>query len=95
MVVDDLDIDRTRGSPDEANAPSVVDSDAVLTFAIALQLFETVAGRNAKLIEFLSRVQDEELAVRHALQITAEPANVLPIPDPLRIEVGERVDLAQ
>jgi hypothetical protein len=50
VVVDDLRINRTRRSPDEADAPLVIDSDAALTFAVALQLFETVAGRNANWI---------------------------------------------
>src|SRR5690242_4792908 len=44
MVVRDLDVDRARGArrPLEANPPLVIDADAVLTGAVALESFQSV-----------------------------------------------------
>ena len=39
------------GFPSEADAPLVVDADAVLSFALAFKRFEAVAGREAEKIE--------------------------------------------
>ena len=45
MVIHDLDIVRIARSPVEADAPLIVDADAVLTLAIAVKSFETIARR--------------------------------------------------
>jgi hypothetical protein len=45
MIVHDLDIQRVIGAPAKAHPPLVVDPNAVLALAIALQCFEPVAGR--------------------------------------------------
>jgi hypothetical protein len=46
MVIDDLNLGRPRRpfGPLEANPPLVIDTDAVLALAIALERFEAVAG---------------------------------------------------
>ena len=51
VVVDDLDVEGTGGAPDEADAPRVVDADAVLAGTIALERLEPIAGRNAEVGE--------------------------------------------
>src|ERR1700737_3339506 len=47
VVVDQLDVPGAAGTPREADAPLVVDADAVLAGAAAGQLFEPVAGWHA------------------------------------------------
>jgi hypothetical protein len=51
VVVNDLDLLWASVGPPETDPPLVVDSDAVLTRSIALQLLEPVAWRQAKLFE--------------------------------------------
>jgi hypothetical protein len=57
VIVGDFDIYWPSGCPREADAPLVVDSDAVLAFSVALQLFETVARWNAQVIDGFSGVE--------------------------------------
>jgi len=44
MVVDDFDIERALVFPAEADPPSFIDLDAMLTSPVPLQSFQTVAG---------------------------------------------------
>ncbi len=45
VLVDDLDVEGLGGAPDEADAPLIVDADAVLASAIAPERLEALAGR--------------------------------------------------
>jgi hypothetical protein len=92
VVVGDLDVGRPGWCPGEADAPSVVDADAVLSCAAALQLLETVAGWNAQVGEVLRRVGDQRLPVCHPLQIGTELADVFAISDVLGLLVGQPLD---
>lgn len=51
MIVGDLDLSRTLIGSDEADAPLVVDADAVLTCAVAAQRLEAVRRREAQVRE--------------------------------------------
>jgi hypothetical protein len=53
MIIDDLDIDGTGGTfrPFEANPPLVIDADAVLALAVALERFEPIAGQSGKVFQ--------------------------------------------
>ena len=42
VVIDDFDLHRALVGPDEADAPLVVNSDAVLSGAVAAERFETM-----------------------------------------------------
>jgi hypothetical protein len=46
VIIDDFDFVRTIFLPAEANAPLVVDSNGILAFAVSLESFQTVAGRD-------------------------------------------------
>jgi hypothetical protein len=48
MIVDDFDIAWSSVLPHEADAPLVVDPDAVLAFAPPLQCFQAVSGGTRK-----------------------------------------------
>ena len=54
VVVNDLHLLWSGVGPHEADPPLVVDPDAVLTSSIALQGFEPVTRRDAKILEDLS-----------------------------------------
>jgi hypothetical protein len=65
MVIDDLDLVSVSLTPCEANAPLIVDADAVLAFAVTFQSLQSVArqrrkgaqiGRGVEHIQFSQRL---------------------------------------
>ena len=64
MRIDYLDAEGVRSLPTEADAPLLVDTDAVLSRAIALEHFQPVAGRNQQLFQPRRRVQQSQLFQR-------------------------------
>ena len=45
-VIDDFNFMRAVMLPAEADAPLVIDADGVVAFAVALEDFQTIAGRD-------------------------------------------------
>lgn len=66
-------------APEEADSPLVVDADAVLAGAVALQGFEGVAGRNAKIVKALGGMEKEQLATGRDLDISVMKPSYLRI----------------
>ncbi len=64
VVVNDLNVLRSRCGPAEADAPSVVDSDTVLTLAVALKRLESIAGRGTQELQCRRRLELCELPAR-------------------------------
>src|SRR5665213_2342124 len=62
VIVHDLDIGRTGHGPHKAHPPLVVDANAPLTDASALERFEPISRRRADEIQGLGCVQHGELA---------------------------------
>ena len=56
VIVGDFDVHWPGGRPEEADAPLVVDADAVTAFEVALQLFETVSRWNTQIVDGFSGV---------------------------------------
>lgn len=90
VVVDDLNVLGPRCRPLEADAPLLVDADAVGACPVALELLESVSRGNAQILERLGGVEDEQLAQRSALGALVEPARPLTPPDSLSFFVRER-----
>jgi hypothetical protein len=59
VVVGDLYVLRSGVGPHKADAPLVVDSDAVLPGAVAGQWFQSVAADDSKIVERLGRVESD------------------------------------
>ena len=59
MVINDLDVIRITAFPDKADAPLLVDPDAVLPFSVMMQCFQMIGRwnpqslKNARCIEYL------------------------------------------
>lgn len=70
MVIDDLDLFGAVLAPNKADPPLIVDSDAVLTAAIASQGFESVPRRRAEVREPSRRIQHIQLAQCDGLDIS-------------------------
>jgi hypothetical protein len=75
VVVDDLDILRSSVRPVEADAPLLVDTNAVRTCPSPLELLEPVPGRRPQVIERLGGVEDEQLSQSGTLDLSVELAN--------------------
>ncbi len=63
MVVHDLHVLGPGGGPSEADPPLVVDPNAVLPFAIALQRLQAVLRGRGEIAEMLGRINQAEPAV--------------------------------
>jgi hypothetical protein len=74
VVVDDLDVERIRAAPDEADSPLIVDSNAVLSSSSALQFLKSVRWRNTQRIQAASRGENFKLSRSQALNISRQPS---------------------
>jgi hypothetical protein len=62
VVVDDLDVMSAVRLPDKTDAPLVVHTNAVLTFAFTLQRFEPVSRRDSQTSQLGSRMKLQQFA---------------------------------
>jgi hypothetical protein len=69
VVVGDFDVCWPGWCLCEADAPLVVDSDAVLSLAITVQLLETVARWDSQIVDVLGGVEDQELTIGNSLKV--------------------------
>src|ERR1043165_9070758 len=70
VVVDDLDFVGMALSPDETDAPLIVDADRVLAAAASSQCFEAVGGRNPKIGQALRSIEQTQLAQGSDLDVS-------------------------
>lgn len=81
MVVNDLDLPCFPVAPDEADTPSVIDANTVLTSTVRPQSFETVAGWRVQIAEPTSRVNRQQLRPRSLLELYGYAANSMTCED--------------
>jgi hypothetical protein len=62
MIINDLDELGASPTPDEADAPPVIDPDAVLAATVALEGLEAITGRRPKIGKLGCGIQNVELA---------------------------------
>ena len=74
MVIDDLDIEHVAILPSEADAPLLVDADAVLAGAVALECLERVRWGNHQIAQIRSAIEVLQLRARAALDAMRKPA---------------------
>jgi len=92
MIIDDLDVTRAAVGPDEADAPLVVDPNAVLTRSSAPQRFQPVPRRGRQIAQNLGVVQLPQLALSGTLNVRAYPAREAAMEQRLSVPIGERAD---
>jgi hypothetical protein len=80
MVICDLNVMRPVRFPDEADAILIVDTDAVLSAAIAAEPLQPVSRRDPEVGQCPRRVQHEELSQCNAPQIRREPPILTSLP---------------
>ncbi len=89
MVVDDFDVVGVLFLPAEADAPLVVDADAVLAATVALQRFKSVPGRQAHDLKPVGGGELEQFPTGRALDFRRETARWLTVEDRFRVGVGK------
>jgi hypothetical protein len=94
MIVDDFDLVALTFVPHEADAPLVVDSDAVPARALSPQKFQTIRGRDPQVLEALGRVEHPQLPAGKRLNLIRQPARNVTVPDALGFLVREASDHA-
>ena len=57
MVVDNLDVIGVAIAPRKADAPAVIDPNAILSRSIPCQLFQAIGRRNLQIIEGMRIVE--------------------------------------
>ena len=65
MVINDLHILSVMAGPSEADSPLIIDPDAVLPLPVAPQSLQSIAGRNAQVIEAGGDFELTQLATSH------------------------------
>lgn len=81
MVINQFDVEGITVSPNEANSPLIVDSNAVLSRTIAIQGFKAAAGRNGQRFEPGGSVDLKDFSECNPLHIRAKPLYRAPLED--------------
>ena len=92
MVIHDLDIVRIAVRPTKADAPLIVDPDAVLSRPIALEPLEPIPGWHPKVIERFSGIDNHQLAQHRAQELGRVAAEPFPAEEALSVPVAEALD---
>lgn len=89
VVVHDLDVLDVRFGPPEADPPLLVDPDAVLPDAVALECLQSVTRWHSQVVEHDGCVDHHELPQRHSVDPGIDRPGTLPPPQPLSLSVPE------
>lgn len=92
MVIDDLDVPGFAVSPDEADAPLLVDPNAVLSLPVIAQSFQAIAGRRPQIVESLRRIDCDKLRARSPLDLRWQITDGVAGEDRRGAFVGEALD---
>jgi hypothetical protein len=92
VIINDLYVVGIASLPAKADAPLLVHANTVLACAIAPELLQSIAGRDAEIVELLGRVHHHEFAQHRALEIRGISSDGLASEQALSISIGEGVD---
>jgi hypothetical protein len=92
VIVNDLHLLWPSIRPHEADPPLVVDSDAVLPGAIALESFQPVSRWETKIVELFRRPHLAQFPQRRRIDPRIDRRHTLTTPQPLGRLVAERSD---
>jgi hypothetical protein len=92
MIIDDFNIICIASSPYKANAPALVDTDAVLSLPITDELLKMVSGWNTQIIQRSSNIEDLQLAACVSLDLGGKLSRELTAEDPLSFLVRKTPD---
>jgi hypothetical protein len=91
VVVHYFDLVSAVVVPNKTDSPLIVDANAVLSFSIALQGFQVIAGWHSQADQFSDGMQLQQLTPSHALDVV-EPGHHLASKQSLSVGTNERMD---
>ncbi len=92
MVVGDLDLVSVAVTPPKADAPLVVNANAVLPGTVPRQLLKPLARWNSQVAERFGCIEKDEFPQGNALEIGGPPPNDLAAEKLLGVAVGKAPD---
>jgi hypothetical protein len=92
VVIDDLYITSIAGAPSEANAPLIVDPDAVLTSPVAFQRFQSIPRWNAEKVESRRRIDLQQLSMCNSLYAGRKAPAMLAPKELFRFSIRKALD---
>src|SRR5699024_12676267 len=92
LIVDEFDIFRTSISPDEAETPLRVHTNAVLPARAADQALQSVPWRDREVLDILRRMEQFKLPSRCPLLCPVNALDVLLMPNAFSNLAAERSD---
>jgi hypothetical protein len=92
VIIYDLDVIRIAAGPPEADAPLIVDPDAMLAGTVALELLQPVAGLHLQVLQRLRSIDSYELPQHGTLECRGIAPHPLPTEEALSVPVGEAPD---
>ena len=92
MIIDNVDLPSVSITPNETNAPLVVDANAMLPGAVASKNFEPVAGRDPQVIKAASRVDCHQLGPSPLLDLSGQAADGITSEDSRGAFTGKALD---
>jgi hypothetical protein len=92
MVVSDLNLEGIASLPYKANAPLVVDADAVLTLAVFRESFRPITRRDAHIVESPGVMQLKQLAIGDPNDIVRNTFDEPAFPSGSRSGIPKRLD---
>jgi hypothetical protein len=92
VVFDDLDVICVPILPAKADAPLIVDANAVLARAVTFELLESVTGWDTQVLELLGGINEANLPKHEPEEVGRELPDALPLKHALRVPIGETLD---
>ena len=92
MIIDDFHIVGIAPEPAEADAPLVIDADAVLADAVAMEPLEAIPRGDSEVLKAHRSVQYPQLAESGALHVRAELPDRLAVKEPFGVLIPEALD---
>ena len=92
VIINDLDFVRVTVGPPEADAPLVVDANAVLSGSVTLQFFQAVSRWDPQVVERVRCVENDQLSEHGVAERSRKAPNGLSGEQPLGISVSEALD---
>lgn len=89
MVIDDLDVVGVTIAPYKADAPTVIDPNAILSCSIPSELFEAIGRGDLQIREGMGIVEHAQFPQGHLLDVRRQRSGALASEDLLSLTILE------
>lgn len=91
MVVNDFNLVWAGVVPAKTNPPLGIDSNAVLSFAIAFQRFKHVPWRNPQAVQFRCGMEHEQFSTGHTFNV-GKARNLVTVEESFGVQAKKRLN---